>query len=501
MKHTLLRPFEALLLGTIFALAFRFPGALGGWLEPAAALLFPLLLLETAFRERRARWLYAALLVGFVLLFYWVPATLASKGGLPWSAALLGSALLWAWEALGLLLVVLAARWLFRRAGAPGAAFGAALGILVWEAWGFHVYPWSWGAAFGALPWMARSAAFLGTWGLSALAWGTGAWAAAERVRGGSVRRVLAGPVSALALMGLLSLGWQGLPRGAERHLDVAMIQPDFPAGIRWPGMEAEMWRRSDALLAAQHLPHPGRPTLLVWPESSVLGRDDLLPNPQLQAEAARRGVAWLYGTEGGPYNLVRGEAAGQPTFLFAKVDPMAFGERIPGPQWFRTWMDAKLGFVSQERGRLEAGCAFQVPASGEDLRVHPLLCSEALMPERTREGLALGHADLLTNHTNDGWFERSIATDLHAAQIRLRATELGVPLVRATLTGKSGIFREDGHFQLWGHPMTEGAYAVALDWRPIHTPARSPWLLRLLAAGLAAGCLLVGWKALPWKA
>ncbi len=500
MKPWLLRPLEALLLGSVFVLAYRFPGALGGWLEPAAALLFPLLLLETAFRGRHALWLGAALLTGLVLLFSWVPATLESKGGLPWSLALVGSALFYAWEGLGFLLAVLFSRWLFRRSGAPGAAFGAALGILVWEAWGFHIYPWSWGAAFGALPWTARSAAFLTTRGLSALAWGAGAWAAAARVRGASPGRILAPLAAAAGTMGVLGLAWFALPRGAEHRLDVAIVQPNFPAGLRWPGMEAEMWRRSDALLAAAHLPRADRPTLLLWPESSVLGRDDRQPDPRLQAEAARRGVAWLYGTEGGPYNLVRGEAAGQPDFVFAKTEPMPFGERIPGPDWFRTWMDAKLGFISQEPGRLAPGCAFAVPGSG-GVRVAPLICSEALDPERARQGLDLGGADLLSNHTNDGWFDRSIATDLHAAQIRLRPVELGVPLVRATLTGKSGIFREDGRFELWGHPLTEGAYARSLDWRPVHTPARSPWLQRLLLAGLAAGSLLIGWRAQPRKA
>ncbi|HEX9010242.1 MAG TPA: apolipoprotein N-acyltransferase [Holophagaceae bacterium] len=500
MKPWLLRPLEALTLGLVFVLAFRFPGALGGWLEPAAALLFPLLLLEAAFRGRHALWLGAALLAGLVLLFYWVPATLESKGGLPWSLALLGGALFYAWEALGFLLAVLFSRWLFRRSGAVGAAFGAALGILVWEAWGFHIYPWSWGAAFGALPWTARSAAFLTTRGLSALAWGAGAWAAAARVQGAPARRFLAPLGTAVAAIGLLGLAWRALPRGAERRLDVALVQPNFPAGLRWPGMEAEMWRRSDALLARAHLPRPGRATLLLWPESSVLGRDDRQPDPRLREEAARRGVAWLYGTEGGPYNLVRGEAAGRPDFIFAKVEPMPFGERMPGPPWLRHWLDAKMGFISQEPGRLEPGDGFAVPGSG-GVTVAPLICSEALDPERAREGLALGGADLLSNHTNDGWFDRSIATDLHAAQIRLRPVELGVPLVRATLTGKSGVFREDGRFQLWGAPLSEGAWTLALDWRPVHTPARSPWLLRILAAALALGALLVAWNPSSRKA
>ncbi|HEX9080700.1 MAG TPA: nitrilase-related carbon-nitrogen hydrolase, partial [Holophagaceae bacterium] len=232
--------------------------------------------------------------------------------------------------------------------------------------------------------------------------------------------------------------------------------------------------------------------------ESSVLGRDDRLPDPRLQTEAARRGVAWLYGTEGGLYNLVRGEAAGQPSFVFAKVEPMPFGERMPGPPWLRHWLDARMGFISQEPGSLWPGCAFPVP--GANVRVAPLICSEALDPERARRGLDLGEANLLSNHTNDGWFDRSIATDLHAAQIRLRPVELGVPLVRATLTGKSGLFREDGRFELWGQPLSEGAWAFPLAWRPIHTPARSPWLLRGLAGILLLGTCLLGWNPFSRK-
>lgn len=500
-RPSLLRPLETAVLACLFMLAFRFPGALGGWLEPAMALLFPLLLLEGLFKGRSAAWTWLAILGGLLLLYLWVPQTLASKGGLPLGLAWLGMVLLSLWEATGLWLVALGSRWAFRRRGPLPAACASAFLLILWETWGFHVYPWTWGAAFGAFPWTARAAAFLGASGLSALAWGAGAWAAAGLAAGAPLRRTLAGPVSAVGLMVLLGGAWYLLPRGPEHTLDVAMIQPNFPPGVRWPGMEAEMWRRSDALLKAQGWPRAGRATLLLWPESSVLGRDDRHPDPKLSAEAASRSVAWLYGTEGGPYNLVRGEAAGRPPFLFAKTEPMPFGERTPGPAAFRRWLDGKMGFVSQEAGELKEGCAFAVPTPGGDLRVHPLICSEALLTQRTRRGFALGHADLLSNHTNDGWFDRSIATDLHAAQIRLRAPELGVPLLRATLTGKSGVFREDGRFQLWGEALSEGAYALELTWRPVRTPARSAWLLPVLMAALGLGPLLLGWKALPRKA
>ena len=496
----LLRPLEAAVLAGIFVLGFRFPEALGGWLEPVAALLFPILLLEAAFRGRKAFWLWLSLVGGLILIFYWVPATLATKGGLPWAVALLGGGLFYGYEALGFLLVVLAARTLFKRAGAPAAAVGAALAILVWEAWGFHIYTWSWGSAFGALPWTARSAAFLGSHGLAALAWGVGAWTAASLVEGAPLRRTLAGLALALGLFVTLGGAWQLLPRDSQRQVDAVLIQPNFIPGQRAAGMEADLWRRSDAVLREQGLPKAERPTLLLWPESAVLGRDDRNPDPRLAAEASRRGIAWLFGTEGGLLNLVRGEVAGRPMFLQAKTDPMPFGERMPGPAPLRHWLDQQLGFTSQEPGELSSDCAFSVPAPGGELRIHPLICSEALSPARARWGLTLGRADLLTNHTNDGWFDRTVATDLHAVQIRLRATELGVPLLRATLTGKSGVFREDGRFELWGEPLTEGARTLTLAWRPIHTPARSALLLPLIAAGLAAACLLLGWKLHPRK-
>jgi apolipoprotein N-acyltransferase len=422
-------------------------------------------------------------------IFAFVPRTVAIKGDLPWSLAWVAALLFWAWEALGFALVAASAGWAFKRGGAWAAAFAAAIGILLWERYGFHVYPWSWGTALSALPFLARGAAFVTTTGFSALLWGAAAWTAASLVEGRALR-IFLGPLAAFGLLGALGAAWPLLPKEPERKLDLVMIQPNFVAGERSPGMEARMWALADPVLAANHLPRADAPTLVLWPESSVLGRDDREANPRLRQEAVSRGIAWLYGTEGGLYNLVRGEAAGRPAFLQAKVEPMAFGERMPGPGWLRRWLDAKLGFISQEPGTLTPG-GFAVPSPGGDLKVAPLICSEALDPERAREGRAAASADLLANMTNDGWFEATDATDLHGAHIRLRACELGVPLARATLTGKSGVFYADGNGGLWGQPMTEAAYALRLQWRPVRTPARSPWAWRALLALTGAGAML----------
>jgi apolipoprotein N-acyltransferase len=475
---------ETALLVAVLLLAYGMPAASGrGWLEATAALLLPILLLTLLFRGRHPAWIYLALLLGFLGLFHWVPRTVAIKGGLPPWLGLLSGVLLYGYEALGLWLAALAGRWAHRRSGPRAAACAVALALLLWESRAFHIYDWSLGAALGGLPWLSRTAAFLGSQGLAALLWGTAAWTASSFIRGARPLRILAGPGALLAFLLAASGLWLALPRGPQRVLDVVMIQPNFEPGLRRAGMEEDLWLRSDRELARLGLPRADAPTLLLWPESAILGRDDWQPRPRLALEARRRGIAWLFGTEGRLNNLVRGEVAGQPSFIQAKTNPMAFGERMPGPPWLRAWLDRNLGFLSQEPGTLSAASSFQL---ADGLRVHPLICSEALSERRVQDGIVAAGADLLSNHTNDGWFEESIATDLHAGQIRMRAVEAGLPLVRATLTGKSGLFREDGSWELWGRPMTEAAHGFRLTWRPIGTPARKPWLTDLWIGLLA---------------
>lgn len=480
---------SSLVLAAFFWLAFGFPNAAGGALSAVFAFLFPALLLESRFRRRHLGWIFLACAAGVAAIFAFVPRTVALKGDLPWSLAWTGAVLFWAWEGLGFTLVSAFSGWAFQRSGRWGAAFAAALGIVLWERYGFHVYPWSWGTALSGLPFLARGAAFVTTTGFSALLWGAAAWTAAALVEGRALRTFL-GPLAAFGVFFALGAAWPLLPKGPERHLDLVMIQPDFVAGERVPGMEARMWALTDPVLSANHLPRADAPTLVLWPESSVLGRDDREADPRLLREAASRRIAWLYGTEGGLYNLARGEAPDRPTFLQAKVEPMPFGERMPGPAWLRHWLDGKLGFISQEPGVLTPG-GFLVPGPAGAIRVAPLICSEALDPERARRGLAAAQGDLLANLTNDGWFDATDATDLHGAHIRLRACELGVPLARATLTGKSGLFHADGTGGLWGSPLSQATYALRLDWRPVRTPARGPWVWRLLLLAAAAGALL----------
>jgi apolipoprotein N-acyltransferase len=488
---------ESIGLGLLVAVAYMLPFRGVGLLESGLLVVFAVLIMRRSLDPaQRMAWLYLAMFIGVATAFYWMPGTIKAKGNLDWTTAGFAGLLFFAYESFGIWLTWFAARRAYLRTRSAWAtAFTAGFATLAWEFFAFHVYEWSWSAPMSALPFLSRSGAFLGAYGISATLWAFAAYGMARRQDGAPWLVALRAPALYIALLAGLSAAWYALPRDAPRLLDVVMIQPNFEAGARWPGMEAEMWRLSDHALQAHQLPKPERATLLVWPESSVLGRDDRQPNARMEMEAQRRGIVWLFGTEGGLLNLVRGEAPARPSFIQAKIYPMPFGERMPGPPRMRHWLDRTLGIYSQEPGELSSSSSFTFPTPQGDLKVHSLICSEATMPLRCREGLAVAGGQLLANLTNDGWFERSPATNLHASEIRLRAVELGIPMLRSTLTGKSGICRENGESELWGEPMTQNSYVFSLAWSPVRTPARSPWLFRGLVAFFLAGTLLFGFR------
>lgn len=479
-------------LAACFLGAYARPVA-GGWAFHEFALTLATFTLAAWAAGKRVSlgWIYGGFWLGMVAGFHWMPRMLQVMGDLPLAPSLAGLALFAAFEALGPLLALALARALHRRGRPLAAALAGAGLVMAWEALGWHIYPLSAASSLGGVPILARATAFTGTWGAAGLLWAAALWSGlrlAEEDRTWHAWGPLAGlPV----LLAILGTAWHALPREARKVVDIVLVQPNYPPGRPFPLMETIGWQFTDEALRRNALPKSDAPTLVLWAESSLLGLDHRGPQPALTEAARQRGVSWLFGTEGGGMNLVRGEGPGQPPMVLGKIHPMPFGERNPGPEALRLWLDRQTNRLSQVPGTLTAASSFEVQGPGGPLRVHPLLCSEALMPDRVLAGLDLAGGDLLTNHTNDGWFEASLATDQHASQIRLRAPETGLPMVRATLTGKSGLFREDGSWELWGEAQTQATRTLRLDWRPVKTPWRSAgyrWAL------LAAYGLITGW-------
>lgn len=135
----------------------------------------------------------------------------------------------------------------------------------------------------------------------------------------------------------------------------------------------------------------------------------------------------------------------GEITDAYDKVRLVPFGEMLPFSDFLeatgiRPLVSAPAGFVSGSG----AG-TLQTPGAPDALA---LICYEAIFPGFVRRGVVANNPGYLLNVTNDAWFGSSAGPHQHFHQSRLRAVELGLPLVRAANTGISAVVDSYGRTQ-----------------------------------------------------
>ena len=160
-----------------------------------------------------------------------------------------------------------------------------------------------------------------------------------------------------------------------------------------------------------------------------------------LTAETAQRGLRALDGERDGS-RLQADVGAGGPGFYqYSKHHLVPFGEFIPPLfRWFTRLMNIPLGDFAR-------GDLVQKPWALAGQRVSTNICYEDLFGEE----LAASFADpfsaptVLVNLSNIGWFGDTVAIDQHLQISRLRAMELGRPMLRATNTGATAAIDHRG--------------------------------------------------------
>jgi apolipoprotein N-acyltransferase len=124
---------------------------------------------------------------------------------------------------------------------------------------------------------------------------------------------------------------------------------------------------------------------------------------------------------------------------IYDKVHLVPFGEYLPlrgllDPLGISRLAPGSIDFLPGPKKRTLA--LDRLPAVG------PLICYEVIFAGQVTD--RSNRAGWLLNISNDAWFGRSSGPYQHLAQARLRAIEEGLPMVRATPTGKSAVI--DGH-------------------------------------------------------
>jgi len=356
-------------------------------------------------------------------------------------------------------------------------AFGFALARLIWTrdasrvialAASLTLSEWLRGHLLTGFPWnafgyalteplaLAQTASLIGLWGLTFLTVAIFASPAVlidGRSRG---RKPFVAPVSgllvlaAMAIFGAVRLSQQ--PTSDVANVRLRIMQPNLQQDARFNySAKAEVMRKYLTLSDRASGPQSTGVrdvTILLWPESAFpffLTREadamaqiaDLLP----------RGTTLITGSVRAPdlpagaritraYNSIYViDHDGSVLSVYDKLHLVPFGEYLP----FQDWME-KIGFVqlTKVQGGFIPGVHRHTLEIPNAPRALPLICYEAVFPGDVAK--LDDRPGWIVNLTNDGWFGISTGPYQHLQQARLRAIELGLPLVRAANTGISAV-------------------------------------------------------------
>ena len=485
-------PAAGVLSGLLFALAFPphdvtvlLPLALVPWIA----------LLST--EERRGRALLSGLLFGMAFWCAsvpWISYVVTVYGGQPKAMGVV---------CVGLLALICAewtaiVGWAIAAVAPPGSWKRLAAFPVLWTA-AEHArsvvyggFPWNLtGWALARRPVWIQTASFWGVYGV-----GFAVAVVATLLAAFSVRRrpmfviAAAAAVLALGIAGAIRLT-APVPAGAP--LRVRLIQPNLAEEDRRTSEKAAVGYRTvlargdeAALAGADLIVFPESAFPMYWEASGRL-REDLT---RLAAECH---CAVLF-------NDVTSESGGRASNaarvvtpeglapgIYRKVHLVPFGEYVPLPRLF---FFARQ--ISQEIGEFLPAETPVVLRSGP-LALGVGVCYEILYPSLARRQTADG-ANLLATISNDSWYGRAGAQEQHFAGALFRAVENGRYLVRAAITGISGIVDPRGRILAEVGPNRAGTAAGTISLLGQSTAwTRWGYCLPRIADAVAAGVLLFG--------
>ncbi|MBH5401310.1 apolipoprotein N-acyltransferase [Bradyrhizobium sp. CNPSo 4010] len=356
-------------------------------------------------------------------------------------------------------------------------AIGFALARLLWSknatrvlalAASLTISEWLRGHALTGFPWntfgyalseplpLAQTASLIGLWGMTFLTIAIFASPATLIDRTPDRRLLWRVPAAALALLFVMSIfGAIRLslhPTTTLSGAKLRLMQPNLQQDAKFNyAAKPEVMKKYLALSDRASGPQSTGvrdATILIWPESAFpffLTREadamaqiaDLLPKGTVLITGSVRAPDVPRGTPiTRAYNSIYViDHDGSVLAVYDKLHLVPFGEFLP----YQSLME-KLGFeqLTRVRGGFIPGTVrHALPVAGAPPAL-PLICYEAIFP-----GEVAGRSERpgwIVNLTNDGWFGISTGPYQHLEQSRMRAIELGLPLVRSANTGISAV-------------------------------------------------------------
>ena len=445
---------------------------------------------------KRAAWqggvFAAAWLAG---CFWWLYVSMHQVGGLP--APLAALAVLMLAGALGIYYAVASALWVFLVPGLivqrPGLA--SALFAALWTSAELARGRWLTGFPWGAVGY-AHVDGFLATWAPWTGVYGIGAiaaWLAMRLALAGWRWRALK-PLAAVGLVtGALHVFAPSFTTSAGTSR-VELLQANISQTDKFQAASGVR----DALAWYDSQLRSTREPLVVAPETAIPLLPGQLPPgywAELTQHFSRSGGMALVGVplgnraDGYTNSVVALGPSTAQAYRYDKAHLVPFGEFMPpGFVWFIRMMNIPLG-------NFKSGDWDQASLLWQGQRLAINICYEDLFGEE----LAIRFNDpkvaptALVTVSNIAWFGDTLAVDQHLNISRMRAMELGRPMLRATNTGATAIIDHQGRVVQQLPRFTRGSLSGTFEGRHGLTPyvrwtsSVGLWPLWLLCGGTLA--------------
>jgi len=459
----------ALLLGAgvaqAISLAWPFDGAWSGetqgWLQCLSLVVLAGILDRSQSRKQAffTGWIFSsAWLVGSI---WWLFISMNTYGGLPAPMAALAVGLL----ASGLALFYGAAGAVFYVVCKTGvsilmrASAFAAVWVVAEIVRGTIFTGFPWGAVgYAHLDSVLKHwAPWIGVYGLCALSAFIAMAIGAEKRERKSISGV--GKVGIVFFVAALAYTWGSSPsrtandeHRSQHPLRVTLLQGNIPQDMKFgEGVNRALHDYREALLSSTS-------DLIVTPETAIPLIQQQMPDRYWQpleahfskgTQAALIGLPLAMRNEQGQLKYSNSVMALRPQtspaasahYQYDKHHLVPFGEFVPPLfQWFVRMMNIPLG-------EFTPGALVQPSLLFKGERIAPNICYEDLFGEE----LARSFVDpskaptLMVNFSNIAWFGNTVAIDQHLNISRMRALELGRPMLRATNTGATAIINAQG--------------------------------------------------------
>lgn len=258
---------------------------------------------------------------------------------------------------------------------------------------------------------------------------------------------ILIGLAGVILIVGILNKQTEAEDNQAKQ-LDVALVQPNIAQEKKW---NRNFFTEIIDILVSETEPLWSA-DIIIWPEGAIPAYAHQVTEltAQLQQKAIENNAHLILGIPEYDSKQKRSYVAlnayGQRSQHYRKQVLVPFGEYIPLENWLR----GLIQFLDLPMSNFSPPLSAQQPMLFEQLSVIPAICYEIVYPQLLRDlskkAENAGLPQLIVTVSNDAWFGDSLGPYQHMQMARMRALELGLPLVRSTNDGITAMVDAKGN-------------------------------------------------------